>query len=30
MELAHRLVEDQNPRISHQRAGDGDALPLPA
>ena len=29
IELAHRLVEDQNPRISHH-AGAGDALPLPA
>jgi hypothetical protein len=30
MELARRLIEDQDPRVHHQRAGDGDALSLPA
>ena len=30
IELARRLVEDQDARVLHQGAGDGDALALPA
>ena len=29
IELARRLVKDQDPRVGHQRAGDRDALALP-
>jgi hypothetical protein len=30
VECRHRLVEDQQPRLERQRAGDVDPLPLPA
>ena len=30
IQRARRLIQNQNARIRHQRAGDGDALPLPA